>query len=174
MRERERESKGAVRTQGLPIGNLTSQLFANVYLNELDYFIKHILKVKFYARYTDDFVIVADNQSYLLSILQSVRFFLREKLLLELHPNKVFVRAFHQGIDFLGYILRPRHRLVRAKTRQRIFRKLLARVKEYKSGVVNEKTLEQSLQSYLGVLVHANTHKLAGELKNKFWFWMTE
>jgi len=160
--------------KGLPIGNLTSQLFANIYLNEFDQFVKHKLRIKNYIRYTDDFIIVADNKRHLGSLIAPLRSFLSGKLALELHPKKVTIRKFHQGIDFLGYIVLPRHRLLRTKTRQRIFRKLKKRVEEYKMGVISKQTLEQSLQSYLGVLSHANTYKLGQELKNQFWFWLNE
>lgn len=160
--------------KGLPIGNLTSQLFANIYLNELDQFIKHKLKVKNYIRYTDDFVIVAGERTYLENIIAPVQSFLKKKLALELHPKKVSIRKFHQGVDFLGYILLPYHHSLRTKTRQQIFRKLEKRIKEYRNGVISRQTLEQSLQSYLGVLSHANTYKLEQELKNQFWFWLNE
>lgn len=160
--------------RGLPIGNLTSQLFANIYLNELDQFIKHKLKVKYYIRYTDDFVIGAEDKLYLENIIEAIHSFLSDKLGLELHPNKVTIRKFHQGIDFLGYIVLPHHRLLRIKTRKRIFRKLRERINEYKIGTISERTLEQSLQSYLGVLSHADTYKLGQEMKNQFWFWLNE
>ena len=160
--------------KGLPIGNLTSQLFANIYLNEFDQFVKHKLKVKCYIRYTDDFVIGTEDKLYLENLIAPIRFFLSDKLALELHPKKVTIRKFHQGIDFLGYIVLPHHRLLRTKTKQRIFRKLKKRVEEYKKGVVNKQTLEQSLQSYLGVLSHANTYILEQKLKNQFWFWSNE
>jgi retron-type reverse transcriptase len=160
--------------KGLPIGNLTSQLFANLYLNEFDQFVKHRLKIKHYIRYTDDFVIVAGNKFYLKNTIAPIRSFLSEKLALELNPKKVTIRKFHQGIDFLGYILLPHHRLLRTKTKQRIFRKLKKRIKEYKSGIIGRQTLEQSLQSYLGVLSHANSYKLEQKLKNQFWFWLSE
>ena len=160
--------------KGLPIGNLTSQLFANIYLDEFDQFIKHKLKVKYYIRYTDDFVIGAKDKLYLETLLIPIRSFLPDKLALELHSKKVTIRKFHQGIDFLGYIVLPHHRLLRTKTRKRIFRKLKKRVEEYKKGTITKQTLEQSLQSYLGVLSHADTYKLSNELKNQFWFWITE
>jgi len=159
--------------KGLPIGNLTSQLFANIYLNEFDQFIKQNLEIKHYIRYTDDFVIVAKNKLYLENLIITIHNFLYDKLALELHPKKITIRRFHQGIDFLGYIILPHHRLLRTKTRQRIFRKLKKRIKEYKEGKITKQTLEQSLQSYLGVLSHANSYKLEQELKNQFWFWLT-
>jgi len=160
--------------KGLPIGNLTSQLFANIYLNEFDQFIEHELKVKHYIRYTDDFVIVAENKPYLKNLIAPIRSFLSEKLALELHPKKITIRKFHQGIDFLGYIILPYCRLLRTKTRQRIFKKLKKRIEEYKRGEINKQTLGQSLQSYLGVLSHADTYKIGQELKNQFWFWLNE
>lgn len=158
--------------KGVPIGNLTSQLFANIYLNGFDQFVKHNLKVKYYCRYTDDFVVVSGNEQYLKGLIVSINSFLEGKLKLELHPEKVSIRKFRQGIDFLGYVLLPHYRTLRTKTRQRIFKKLCRRVGEYKSGVINLKTLEQSLQSYLGVLTHANSYNLSQTLKNQFWFWL--
>jgi len=160
--------------KGLPIGNLTSQLFANIYLNEFDQFVKHKLKVKRYVRYTDDFIIVAGNKLYLENIIAPIHSFLAKKLALELHPKKITIRKFRQGIDFLGYIVLPHHRLLRTKTKQRIFRKLEKRIKEYKNGVISKQTLEQSFQSYFGVFSHANTYKLGQKLKNQSWFWLTE
>jgi len=176
-RERERERERAAfgcSGVGIPIGNLTSQLFANVYMNEFDQFVKHKLKVKHYCRYTDDFVIVSDNRVYLEDLLPKIETFLENKLRLKLHPEKVSIRKYQQGADFLGYVVLPHHRLVRTKTRKRIFNKLKIKVMEFRTGLISEKTLFQSLNSYLGVFSHANCHDLEQELKNKFWFWMKE
>ncbi len=146
------------RSPGLPLGNLTSQLFGNIYMNELDWFIKHRLRIPFYIRYTDDFVIVCNSREQLTIWLEKIRDFLRLRLKLELHPNKVTIRKYHWGIDFLGYIQHPTYRLLRAKIKKRIFRKII-------KGVT-----EPALQSYLGVLGHANAKALENELKNLFWF----
>ncbi len=158
--------------KGLPIGNLTSQLFANIYLNKFDQFIKHKLRIKNYLRYTDDFVILSGDKIYLGKLISTISLFLSDNLALKLHPKKVTIRKFHQGIDFLGYILLPHYRLLRAKTRRRIFRKIGERIREYKNGTISEQSLVQSLQSYLGVLSHANTYELEQELRNQFWFWL--
>ena len=91
-----------------------------------------------------------------------------------LHPKKVSIRKFNQGIDFLGYIVFPHHRLLRTKTKNRIIRKLKKRTEEYRNKIISRQTLIQSLQSYLGVLSHANTYELEQELKNHFWFWFTQ
>ncbi|PIP30690.1 hypothetical protein COX25_03400 [bacterium (Candidatus Howlettbacteria) CG23_combo_of_CG06-09_8_20_14_all_37_9] len=93
--------------KGMPIGNLTSQLFANIYLNELDQFVKHDLQIKYYLRYCDDFVILSDNIGYLKSICAEIDYFLKENLKLSLHPQKVTIRKFREGIDFLGYVVLP-------------------------------------------------------------------
>lgn len=143
---------------GLPIGNLTSQMFANIYLNELDQFVKQELKVPFYLRYTDDFLVIAESKEKLGNWLSKIQTFLSEKLKMKLHPNKITFRKYHQGIDFLGYVQFPYHRILRTRTKKRI-------IKKAKRGIS-----EQSLQSYLGVLSHANSHKLSEEIKDLFWF----
>lgn len=160
--------------KGLPIGNLTSQLFANIYMNEFDQFMKKELRIKNYIRYTDDFVITANDKIFLGNLIEPIRQFLHNTLALELHPRKVTIRKFQWGVDFLGYVVFPHYRLLRTKTKQRILRKLHKRATEYKNGVITKQTLEQSLNSYLGVLSHANTHKFGDELKNQFWFWLNE
>lgn len=159
--------------KGLPIGNLTSQLFANVYMNEFDQFMKHEIKVRSYLRYTDDFVIISDNKDYLEKLIPQISQFLKVKLGLSLHPNKVTIRKFSQGIDFLGYVVLPHFQQLRTKTKRRIFNKISRRVLEQKQGHISTETLEQSLQSYLGVLTHANAYRVSQELKNQYWFWLT-
>ena len=159
---------------GVPIGNLTSQLFANIYMNKFDQFMRHILKVKYYARYTDDFVIVSDDINYLEKLLPPIQLFLREKLKLELHPSKVSIRKYRQGVDFLGYVDLPHHIALRTKTKKRMLWKLRNKMAEYKNNTINKATLLATFQSYLGVLSHADAHKLTQELQNKFWFWLNE
>jgi RNA-directed DNA polymerase len=156
--------------KGVPIGNLTSQLFANVYMDGFDHFVKENLRVQHYARYTDDFVIISGDATYLENLLPRIREFLRQKLALDLHPGKIGIHKFHGGVDFLGYIVFPDYRLIRAKTKRRIFTKLRKRTSDYRAGKITQATLEQSLQSYLGVLSHANARKLTEKLKNEFWF----
>ena len=135
--------------RGLPIGNLTSQLFANIYLNELDQFIKHKLKIKNYLRYTDDFVIVGGSKKHLERLVVSISDDLRTRLRLMLHPDKVDIRKYSQGIDFLGYVILPYYKVIRTKTKKRIIRKLN----------------KENLASYLGVLSHANSFKLEKSLR---------
>jgi hypothetical protein len=160
--------------KGVPIGNLTSQILVNVYMNELDQFIKQTLKVKYYVRYADDFIITHHNKSYLDDILVEIERFLRKELKMSLHPDKVSIRKYHQGIDYLGYVILPKAIVLRTKTKQRIFRKLKQRVKEYKKGKIDEFTLMQSFNSYLGVLSHADSNKLEQEIRHKIWEWLKE
>lgn len=113
---------------GMPIGSLTSQFFANVYLNELDQFVKHGLKVKGYLRYVDDFVILADDPETLSRHRQAIDAFLLERLGLSIHPDKTVLQRCAQGIDFLGCIVFPDYRL----TRQRSVRALRRRLAWFK------------------------------------------
>ncbi len=143
-------------------------------MNKFDQFIKHKLKVKYYARYTDDFVIVSENLYYLQSLTTKIQSFLETNLKIELHPDKISIRKLKQGIDFLGYVIFPKYRLLRNKTKKRITKKLRHRIVEYKANLIKEETLAQSLNSYLGVLSHADTYNFQQELENKFWFWLKE
>lgn len=119
---------------GLPIGSLTSQFFANVYLNELDQFVKHTLKVRGYLRYVDDFVLLADDPSTLLDWKRAIDHFLRTRLRLELHPDKTVLQRCNQGIDFLGSIVFPGHELIR----QRSVRALRRRIAWFNELIVHE------------------------------------
>jgi len=162
------------RPKGIPIGNLTSQLFANVYLNEFDQFMKHKLRTQYYVRYTDDFIIVDSNKSALENLIPVMQEFLSETMKLKLHPRKITLRKFGQGIDFLGYVILPHHRMLRTRTKQRMFRKLKLRVVSFKTGSGSESSVECSLQSYLGVLSHADAQQLSEDLRNKCWYWKCE
>ena len=138
-------------------------------MNELDQFVKHRLKIKRYVRYTDDFAIVAQDKKYLEKLLPPISEFLENELAVKLHLNKIILRSLCQGVDFLGYVIFPKHRLVRSKTKHRMLRKLEEKMKKYEAGKIAKLNFEQSLQSYLGVLSHANTRKLSERLKNEFW-----
>lgn len=144
--------------KGIPLGNLTSQVFANIYMNQLDQFIKHELKIKYYLRYADDFVIIGSERKELEDYIEPIAGFLKENLKLQLHPNKMIIRKLSWGIDFCGYIILPHYILPRTKTKRRIIKRIL-----------KEKVSNQSLQSYLGYLKHASSFKLRKELGNKIW-----
>lgn len=98
-------AQGRLRRGGIPLGNLTSQLFANVYLNELDQFIKRFLRAEYFIRYADDFIILSSDKERLISFLPLIQLFLRDRLRLLLHPNKVFLQTVGRGVDFLGWCI---------------------------------------------------------------------
>jgi len=159
----------AFRKKGVPIGNLTSQLFANVYMNKFDQFVKNELRVKYYLRYTDDFLIISESKEYLENLLPKIKIFLEESLLLKIHEDKTKIRKAGQGIDFLGYIDFVKYKLVRNKTKKRILKKFLGRIRDYQSGAISKNSLSQSLQSYLGFMSHADSYEIQEYFKNKFW-----
>lgn len=149
---------------GLPLGNLTSQLFVNIYMNKFDQFIRHKLKVKKYIRYADDFVIIDSNLEYLKNIVNLTGHFLNTKLSLELHPQKTEIRKFRQGIDFLGYVVFPYYRILRTKTKKRMFRKIKENKARLNQGLITKESFNQSLQSYYGLLKHCRGYKLKREV----------
>ena len=134
---------------GLPLGNLTSQLFANIYMNEFDQFVKHKLKVKYYIRYADDFVILSENKKYLKSKIGPINDFLQNELKLTLHPDKIFIKTLSSGMDFLGWKHFFDHRILRNTTRVRLIKNI--QNSDYNSAALN---------SYFGLLRHGNTHKI--------------
>lgn len=160
--------------KGIPIGNLTSQFFSNVYLNEFDQYIKHILKVKYYLRYADDFAFVSHDKTYLLNLIGPIRKYLKQELDLELHPRKIILGKFSSGVDFLGYIIFPKYILPRTKTKRRLLRKIREKIKQFKAGNITKESLTQTIQSYYGFLIHANTYKFKQQLQNLILFWLTE
>lgn len=146
--------------KGIPLGNVISQLFANIYLHGLDVFIKHALKETYYIRYCDDFIILHASEKYLIDVVPKIQDFLKRRLELSLHKHKIILRKYCQGIDFLGYVVFPYHRILRVKTKRRIFKKVEHKIVKFKSGEISEKSLYQSTQSYFGVLKHCNSYKV--------------
>ena len=134
---------------GLPLGNLTSQLLVNIYMNEFDQFVKHRLKAGYYIRYADDFVFLSHERERLAGILPLAEAFLREKLLLHLHPDKISLRTSASGVDFLGWVHFPDHRVLRTTTKRRMVR----------NCAINSEN-ENVVDSYLGFLKHGNARKL--------------
>ncbi|MFA7319075.1 MAG: reverse transcriptase/maturase family protein [Parcubacteria group bacterium] len=150
---------------GLPLGNLTSQLFVNIYMNRFDQFVKHKLKAKYYIRYADDFVFLSESKKYLEEIILVTREFLKEKLKLEMHPDKVSIQTLSSGVDFLGMVNFFDYRILRTNTKRRILKKLALKQKMCQEGLVSKESLEQSVQSYLGVLRHCEGYWVAREIE---------
>ncbi len=156
------------RGKGIPLGNLTSQLFANIYLNELDQFIKHKLKAKHYIRYCDDFLILSCDKIFLADLISPIENFLAKELELHLHPEKITIKKFKQGVDFLGYVTLPYYKVLRTRTKKRMFRKIEQKRKQLEKGIINQKAFNYSFQSYLGILSHCYSYKIKKELVCSF------
>jgi len=139
---------------GLPLGNLTSQLLVNIYMNKFDRFVKHKLKIKYYIRYCDDFTIFSKEKNWLENLIQPVKNFLWNKLKLTLPPNKIFIKTSASGIDFLGWSHFPDHRVLRTTTKKRMIKR------------IKESPTMETINSYLGLLKHGNTWKLRQEIMN--------
>ncbi|OKY74308.1 MAG: hypothetical protein BM485_14395 [Desulfobulbaceae bacterium DB1] len=164
--------------KGLPIGNLTSQFFANVYLNELDQFVKHELKCRFYLRYVDDFILLHESPEMLLAMRRRIKAFLADRLALELKPAPPVCKRVSEGSDFLGYIVRPDYLLVR----NRVVGNLKDRLRRFRARMVVDGAigrdrytalhlrretiveLRQVLASYLGHFSHASAFRLIRSL----------
>ncbi|MFA5318047.1 MAG: reverse transcriptase/maturase family protein [Patescibacteria group bacterium] len=153
---------------GLPLGNLTSQLLVNIYMNEFDQFVKHKLKAKYYIRYADDFVILSADEQWLKRQIRTVQTFLYKELKLEIHPNKIFIKTFASGVDFLGMVNFADHRVLRTKTKNRIFKKMKDKKKMLENNIISEDNFNQGLQSYLGMLKHCNGYKIEQKLLKEF------
>lgn len=141
---------------GLPLGNLTSQLFSNIYMNVFDQFVKHKLKARQYIRYADDFVILSHDRSWLKAIIPLIQEFLKNRLKLTMHPDKIYLQTLAQGIDFLGWVHFPDHRVLRSATKRKMFCRM------------QENPKEEVLQSYLGLVGHGNTFRIQEELVNTY------
>jgi RNA-directed DNA polymerase len=152
--------------RGIPLGNLTSQLFSNIYLNELDQFVKQNLRASYYIRYADDFVILSRDKAYLQNLLVCIDKFLCEKLQLQLHKRKVSIRQWHKGIDFLGYVIFQYHIILRTKTKRRILKKVRNKKRVMVEGKIGEDKFKQTLQSYFGILKHCSGNKIRNLLSN--------
>lgn len=153
---------------GIPLGNLTSQLFSNVYLNPLDHFVKRTQKERYYIRYADDFVILSRDRGYLENIISTIRQYIVNILRLELHPDKVIIRKWSQGIDFLGYIVFPCYTILRTKTKKRMLREIRNNYQLLREGLMSRDKFKQSLHSYLGMLKHCRKHTIYEDIRQIF------
>lgn len=140
---------------GLPLGNLTSQLLVNIYMNEFDQFMKHNVKAKYYIRYADDFVIFHTDKVYLQNLIPRISIFLETTLKLSLHPKKLFIKTLTSGVDFLGWVHFPHHRVLRTTTKRRMLHHL------------KRNQTDKTVISYLGLLSHGNTYKLRKRILKK-------
>lgn len=145
---------------GLPIGNYTNQVFANLYLTPLDHFIKHNLKVKHYVRYVDDIFIVHEDKNQLKAIISLIKAYAENNLNLTIHPKKIYLQHYQKGAEFLGVYIKPYRCYVSRRVKGNLWRatrdiNILLERKEVDTNTILSKT-----NSYLGLLSHRNTYKL--------------
>lgn len=145
--------------KGMPLGNMTSQFFANVYLNELDYFVKHNLKAKYYIRYVDDFVILHESKETLEFYKAQIYEFLKS-VKLELHPQKSKVLPLHAGIKFLGFRMFYKYKLPKTGNISKVEAKIAEYIKMHRRGSISRKEILQRIEGWNAYAIHANTYKL--------------
>ncbi len=154
--------------RGMPLGNLTSQFFANVYLNELDQFVKHSLHAKHYIRYVDDFVIFHNSPKILELYKESIDHFLKTRLDLHLHPDKSKIIPMHQGVSFLGFTIYPHHKRIKKKNIIKFERKLASLAKTQTKNLSCRDKAVESFQGWIAYANHANMYKYKRSLTKKF------
>jgi hypothetical protein len=162
---------------GLPIGNLTSQVFANFYMNAFDHFIKKELGINYYGRYVDDFVIVHPDKAYLKSLLPVITNFLQSQLQLTLHPKKIYLQHYSKGVQFLGTVIKPNRIYIANRTKGNFYaaiQKQNAVVQNKKPNNAEQHQFLSSMNSYLGIMKHYKTYRLRKKMLFKNlsgWWW---
>lgn len=163
---------------GLPIGNLTSQLFGNIYLNDFDHFVKHKLKVKYYGRYVDDFVLIHGDKEYLLSLIPVMNDYLQKNLSLQIHPKKIYLQHCSKGLTFLGRCIKPYRIYIGKRTKGSLYKKIKYwnKILEENNNKMSEDNLRlflASINSYLGMMRHYDSYKLRKKMLSRLspYFW---
>ncbi len=155
---------------GLPIGNLTSQFFANLYLNELDYFVKFDLKEKYYLRYMDDFLIFGNDKAHLHKIKEEIGDFLGRNLQINLHPKKSIVISTESGVDFCGFRIFKDYRRLRKANVKFFVKRMRKMQKLFKAGRIEIKDISHSLKCWVAHASYGNTYNLRKRLFKKLVF----
>ena len=148
---------------GMPIGNLTSQMFANLNLNELDQYAKHTLRISYYIRYMDDIIILHPDKKYLAYLKDEIETFLNERLLLSLN-KKTAIRPCSMGIDFVGFRIWSTHRKLKKKTAKKIVARVKFMSSALKGGEISRETFDRSVASYKGILKHFDSYGFRAKL----------
>lgn len=150
---------------GMPIGNLTSQMFANIYLNELDQYAKHRMHIHYYIRYMDDIIILSGNKKELAAYREEIEAFLRDKLRLELN-DKTAIRPIAVGVEFVGYRIYATHRKLKKSTARRIIRRVKALTAQLAASEISREEFNRVTASYKGILQHCSSYGLRRELNS--------
>jgi hypothetical protein len=162
---------------GLPIGNLTSQIFANFYMNTFDHFVKDELTVRFYGRYVDDCVFVHQSKEYLGYLITEVRRFLKLDVKLELHPKKIYLQHHTKGVKFLGVIVKPNRMYISNRTKGNFYAAIMKQNHVVESGCLtreNKSAFLCSMNSYLGIMRQYKSYDIRLNMIIKYlsyWWW---
>ncbi|WP_094228864.1 RNA-directed DNA polymerase [Methanolobus psychrotolerans] len=156
--------------KGIPIGNLTSQHFANFYLNSLDHYVKDTLRVRYYLRYMDDFILFADEKEELHLLHSFINDFLRTELKLELKATATVIAPVSQGLSFLGCRIFPHLLRIKQENKRRALKKLKLRHNEFLEGLISEETYTRSIMSITEHLKIGNTYHLRKDIFNRMYF----
>lgn len=151
------------REKGIEIGNYTSQIFANIYLNEVDQYIKHELKVKYYVRYLDDSILIVETKEEAKKFLELIKVFLKEKLKLELN-NKTQIFKGKQGVNFCGYKINEYRLKIRDIGKRKLKKKVKTLQSKVKNGEISSKEARKYLAGHFGYIKWANTYNLTNKL----------
>ena len=156
---------------GLPIGNLTSQLFSNIYLNNFDHFIKKQFGIKYYGRYVDDFVIIHNDKDYLKSIVPKIREYLHDELYLTLHPNKIYLQHFSKGVKFLGAVIKPHRIYIASRTKGNFYQAIQEQnriARDHKPTKEEQAKFMCCMNSYLGIMKHYKSFRIRKRFIKKY------
>ncbi len=152
----------------MPLGNLTSQFFANIYLNELDKYVKHKLKAKYYIRYVDDFVILHQSKQVLKEYKDKISLLLREELDLKLHPDKSRILKLEKGISFLGFRIFYYHKILVKKNIHKFENKIKQMKKDYNINKIDREKIIEKYEGWTAYAKNANTYKYRRKMTKKF------
>lgn len=164
------KSEGLFSEHGLPIGNLTSQLWANVYLNVLDYFCKEVLRIKFYIRFMDDFIILSNNKKYLSFILGKITKFINSILKLNLNNRTQIFLTYKRYIDFLGYRIKFDHRILRKYNIQRVRKRFRKFANLLSKNFITFESIKSNIASWIGYSKHADSYVVRNQIFMEFYF----
>lgn len=161
-------ANNSFRHQGMPLGNLTSQFFANVYLNELDQFVKHSLKAKYYLRYVDDFVILHPDKNVLGEYKKKISAYLKNTLLLDLHPEKSKIFLLGERINFLGLRMFYFHKLIKKQNLKKFKNKLDNLQQQFADSKIDYDFLYDALEGWIAYASSADTYRLRAKITSAF------
>ncbi len=162
---------------GLPIGNLTSQLFGNIYMNDFDHYIKRDLEIRYYGRYVDDFILVHKSKDYLKSLISEIAKYLQAELKLTLHPDKIYLQDIEKGVKYIGAVIKPHRKYISNRTKGNFYETVEKHngiASDHRPSKEEQKAFINSMNSYIGIMKHYKTFKERKKMVNKkisAWWW---